>query len=313
MKARPLPHERSISVTAADQRYEAGGDQETIVHLLLAQINPTTIVLSALPESATAPDPLSKQTIFNLSVVAEEAISLTEIRPAGSRTYSLLTPRQTDILTRVCEGWSREEISESLDISVSSIDIHLVRIRERLHARTTTQAAVIAADLKLVHRHPTRHHYLDQARVTMMLTDAACVRITLTPLAQYIELGGEEKRVVAVGARGRVHVCQIRQPPQTGRSRDLALQLLRGEPAKDDDQRTQAAQSQRGKNTRRMRLLRELCGSPEGAVALQTVAAQMGLIHQHDVHAAAREWLAREIYVDDSRDAISPIFTTFNS
>jgi DNA-binding CsgD family transcriptional regulator len=75
---------------------------------------------------------------------------------AGSTSRSLLTRRQIDVLARVCDGYSLEEVAASLDISTDVVKVHLQTIRRRLHARTTTQAAFIAADLNLLNLNRSR-------------------------------------------------------------------------------------------------------------------------------------------------------------
>ncbi len=279
MNTRHLSHNTPLAVSAGEQRFEQPTDHQVTVSLLLAQIHPTTVVLSALLEPATENGRRRRPAIFNMSIVAEQGISLTEVS-AGLTRRSLLTARQVDVLAGVCDGLSQKEIGAALDISVGAVEIHLERIRQHLHARTTVQAVFFASDLKLIGRRAIRSPFLDQTRVTSVLVEVPTVRISLTPLEQIIELGDNEKRTIVVGTRGRVHVSQIRRPPTT-RNRQIPRQLLR---------------------------------PPRGKIPPEIVAAQMGLIPpEHDVHASAREWLAREIYAADSRDADSPIFTTFDT
>jgi hypothetical protein len=62
--------------------------------------------------------------------------------------------------------------------------------------------------------------------ITSLLTSVPAVRVSLTPLEQHIDLGTSEERMILIGTRGPIHVCQIRRPP-VGRYQDMDVQLLR--------------------------------------------------------------------------------------
>lgn len=58
---------------------------------------------------------------------------------------SPLTRRQTDVLTELANGSKQPEAARTLGISEASVHTHVVNLFHTLQARTTTQAAVIAA------------------------------------------------------------------------------------------------------------------------------------------------------------------------
>jgi len=80
-------------------------------------------------------DPLAK-----LAVIAEmnEAASIN------------LTPRQVEVLARLCQGWPNKEIARDLLISDNTVRIHVAAILQGLGARNRSEAIVMARDLGLV-------------------------------------------------------------------------------------------------------------------------------------------------------------------
>jgi DNA-binding CsgD family transcriptional regulator len=61
-----------------------------------------------------------------------------------------LTPHEVDILQCLAEGMSYRDISKEFYLSYNTVKIHMVRIRERLGARSNEQAVFIAVRLGLV-------------------------------------------------------------------------------------------------------------------------------------------------------------------
>ncbi|MDZ8117554.1 response regulator transcription factor [Pontiella agarivorans] len=55
-----------------------------------------------------------------------------------------LTPRERDVLKQLAEGRSNQEIVDALNISLPTVKMHIVHIREKLGAQDRTQAVVIA-------------------------------------------------------------------------------------------------------------------------------------------------------------------------
>ncbi len=61
-----------------------------------------------------------------------------------------LTPRETDVLQMVGEGYSSKEIAQSFNLSVRTIDAHRSNIMRKLNLRGATDMTRLAVKLKLV-------------------------------------------------------------------------------------------------------------------------------------------------------------------
>jgi DNA-binding CsgD family transcriptional regulator len=57
---------------------------------------------------------------------------------------TLLTDRQLEIICHLCNGLSQEEIANTMNLSVSAINNHVIRARTRVGAKTTVHLASIA-------------------------------------------------------------------------------------------------------------------------------------------------------------------------
>ena len=68
--------------------------------------------------------------------------------PASGGFY--LTPREREVLLLLCEGLSNKLISRKLDISVSTVKIHISHVLGALGARSRLEAVVIAHRLNLI-------------------------------------------------------------------------------------------------------------------------------------------------------------------
>lgn len=55
-----------------------------------------------------------------------------------------LTARELDVLRELAEGFSNQEIVDSLDITMATVKMHILHIRDKLGAQDRTQAVVIA-------------------------------------------------------------------------------------------------------------------------------------------------------------------------
>jgi len=67
--------------------------------------------------------------------------------PASEIDVSRFTPRQSDVLLLLAQGLSNKEIARELDLSESTIKIHVTAILRELGARNRTQAVVMAQGL----------------------------------------------------------------------------------------------------------------------------------------------------------------------
>jgi DNA-binding NarL/FixJ family response regulator len=75
-------------------------------------------------------------------------------QPITSKDYNdslkMLTPRETDVLQMVGEGYSSKEIAKSFGLSVRTIDAHRSNIMRKLKLRGATDMTRLAVKLKLV-------------------------------------------------------------------------------------------------------------------------------------------------------------------
>ena len=67
---------------------------------------------------------------------ASQALEKLIRREAGARVIAgVLTPREQEILHRLCHGLPNKEIAKALSISESTVKVHLRHISEKLHVR----------------------------------------------------------------------------------------------------------------------------------------------------------------------------------
>ena len=75
-------------------------------------------------------------------------------QPVTNKDYNdslkMLTPRETDVLQMVGEGYSSKEIAQSFGLSVRTIDAHRSNIMRKLKLRGATDMTRLAVKLKLV-------------------------------------------------------------------------------------------------------------------------------------------------------------------
>ncbi|MFC7023295.1 response regulator [Promicromonospora thailandica] len=77
--------------------------------------------------------------------VLSEVVTRRRTQPVtAARATDLLTPREVDILLRLAEGLSNEEIARALYLEVSTVKSHLARMMPKLGVRSRLQAAVWA-------------------------------------------------------------------------------------------------------------------------------------------------------------------------
>lgn len=60
--------------------------------------------------------------------------------------YSKITLRQRDVLRLVYQGYTSSKISEVLNISKGTVDVHISKVLRNLRVSTRLQAAVIFAE-----------------------------------------------------------------------------------------------------------------------------------------------------------------------
>lgn len=108
---------------------------------LLKDAEPETVVAAVRSVAAgqgTLDNAITKR-------VLSEVVTRRRTQPVtAARATGLLTPREVDILLRLAEGLSNEEIARALVLEVSTVKSHLARIMPKLGVRSRLQAAVWA-------------------------------------------------------------------------------------------------------------------------------------------------------------------------
>ncbi|OIJ23656.1 response regulator [Nocardioides luteus] len=85
--------------------------------------------------------------------VLREVVTRRRTQPVtAARGSELLTTRELDILLRLAEGMSNEEIAQALVLEVSAVKSHLARMMPKLGVKSRLQAAVWAYQSGLIER-----------------------------------------------------------------------------------------------------------------------------------------------------------------
>ena len=72
--------------------------------------------------------------------IARKVVDYFTIRGRVAPETDALSPREQEVLTLLAEGFLYKEISDKLDINVTTVRTHLRRIYEKLHVRCRTEA-----------------------------------------------------------------------------------------------------------------------------------------------------------------------------
>lgn len=94
-------------------------------------------ILQSIEDAYTGGSPMSPQ-------VARQAMSLFKSFAPRMQKESLLSPRETEVLSFVVKGMGNDEISEALFISTQTVRNHIKHIYEKLHVHSKSQAVLKA-------------------------------------------------------------------------------------------------------------------------------------------------------------------------
>jgi DNA-binding NarL/FixJ family response regulator len=75
---------------------------------------------------------------------------LTSISEGGPAQITLLTSREKEVLRSIAAGWSNEEIAEQLQISLSTVKVHVRNVYDKLEVRNRVSAVARAQQLLLL-------------------------------------------------------------------------------------------------------------------------------------------------------------------
>ncbi len=67
----------------------------------------------------------------------------------GTSAASPLTPRELDVLRRLCRGMANKEIARDLDLQEVTVKLHVKTLYRKINARNRTHAAMIAKEAGL--------------------------------------------------------------------------------------------------------------------------------------------------------------------
>lgn len=68
---------------------------------------------------------------------------------SGAPIVSPLTPRELDVLRRLCQGMANKEIARELDLQEVTVKLHVKTLYRKIDARNRTHAAMIAKEAGL--------------------------------------------------------------------------------------------------------------------------------------------------------------------
>ncbi len=66
------------------------------------------------------------------------------------KKYSNLTPKQEEVLKYLAQGFQNKEIAFQMNLSVSTVKLHVSGLMLRLNVRTRTAAVIEAQRLNLI-------------------------------------------------------------------------------------------------------------------------------------------------------------------
>ncbi len=78
---------------------------------------------------------------------APEEVMQADVHPLSRHS---LTPREREVLQRLCEAKSNKEIARELDVQEVTVKLHVKTLSRKLNARNRTHVAMIARDLDLL-------------------------------------------------------------------------------------------------------------------------------------------------------------------
>ena len=142
-KLRPLPATKFVFVTEIDNpTYMARARAVGAASCLLMGFSQRELV-TAIENAAAG------KTAAGSGPYAKIAASM-EPRDAQAARDSGLTPRESQVLSRVAYGLSNDEIAQSLEISVETVKEHVQNLLRKLAVNDRTQAAVWAVQSGVV-------------------------------------------------------------------------------------------------------------------------------------------------------------------
>jgi two-component system nitrate/nitrite response regulator NarL len=125
---------------------------------ILSGTAPRSVAEQALAEGAAGflPKTMSTRTLIAAlrfmaagEIYAPMAMMTERDGPATSLAGAQLTPRETEVLRRLCRGMANKEIARELDLQEVTVKLHVKTLYRKIDARNRTHAAMIAKEAGL--------------------------------------------------------------------------------------------------------------------------------------------------------------------
>lgn len=119
---------------------------------------PRSVAEQALAEGAAGflPKTMSTRTLIAAlrfmaagEIYAPMAMMTERDAPTASLAGAQLTPRETEVLRRLCRGMANKEIARDLDLQEVTVKLHVKTLYRKIDARNRTHAAMIAKEAGL--------------------------------------------------------------------------------------------------------------------------------------------------------------------
>ncbi len=124
------------------------GEPEGYVRVFVELGIPMARLLGQAAVRSIAPDYVSR--LLAALDVGEQESAPAPVRPSTPSLVEPLTSRELEVLGLICEGYSNQEISDALVITLNTVKKHASNIYGKLGVRSRTRAAARAQELGLL-------------------------------------------------------------------------------------------------------------------------------------------------------------------
>jgi len=145
--------DRAGAFKALREAYETAAPNDIIMPFIEMGKDMRTLTLAALRDKSQGiPDEWLKTVNRRASYYAKNQVLMVSENEGeiGTNSVKPLSPREAEILQDLCNGFSRSEIAEKQQISISTVKMNISHIAEKLKAKNTADIVRIATEQKLV-------------------------------------------------------------------------------------------------------------------------------------------------------------------
>ncbi|MEI7900410.1 MAG: response regulator transcription factor [bacterium] len=133
--ARLMPKVRIVMLTAYEDNDDIIQTLSNGAHGYLVKSAEPETLLEAIREVAAGGSPISGS-------VARKIVDFLRAKPAGRPSAVELAPREQAVLRLLADGCPYKEIGARMQVSISTVRTYIVRIYEKLHVHSRTEAVV---------------------------------------------------------------------------------------------------------------------------------------------------------------------------